>query len=214
MPVYKPMKKPDYFRGNHRPPKPKPIFHSGFHMYGYCINKLPKGYSTRYYDNIPYYYHSGVFYRYDNLSGYIICRPPVGFILRFGTTRKSYPMLPRVIIDVYREPRVRIAEAVALAQYFESLYPTLYRRPDESFYYNNVMSQQYETYYGMDGVYYTSAGGVCTFVNPPIGALTDRLPYDYEEFWVWDRIYYKVDNIIYTVVAPEGVPYYEIVSIL
>ncbi len=183
-------------------------------MFGYTITVLPNGYVTKYYNNVPYYYRSGVFYRHHDVSGFIICRPPVGFVLRFDRmSRTSAPLLPRIIIDNTLDPRVRVAEAAGIAQYFESLYPA-YRRPDDSFYMNNIMAQNYEIYYGLDGIFYTISGGIYTVVTPPLGALTDRLPYDYEEFWIWDRPFYKVDNIIYTIVAPEGIPYYEIVSIL
>ena len=66
----------------------------------------------------------------------------------------------------------------------------------------------------MDGVFYSVFGNTFTVVDPPIGALTDRLPYDYEEIWLGGDLFYLVDNIIYGVVAPEGVPYFEIFCVL
>ena len=210
MPAYKPVKHPDYYKPG-KPYRPAPVFRPGFHMYGIAIERIPKGYTRHYYNNVEYYFYGGVFYRKHNISGYIVCRPPVGFVLNPRNT--NVLAMPLVIIDIARDPAYRISEAIALADYFEYYMPG-YRRPNDNFYSSNVVNQNYEVYYGMDGTYYTIVGGSYRIVNPPIGALTDRLPYDYEEYLINGRIYYKVDNILYTVVAPEGIPYYEIVSLL
>ena len=206
---HKPPKHPQYYRPN-KPHRPKPYYEPGYHMFGTRINNLPVGHVVRNYRNTTYYYYKGVFYRNNNLSGYIISRPPVGF----SFNAYNAPIhLPYVLIDPYRDPSVRISEAIALSRMYARLYPG-YRMLDESFYFDNVLRQQINHYWGMDGIYYTMNGGSYTVVDPPIGALTDRLPYDYEEIWLGGDLFYLVDNILYGVVAPEGVPYFEIFSIL
>ena len=180
-------------------------------MYGTEIRTLPTGYKTYHRNNVTYYYLNGIFYR-ANGSRIVICRPPVGFTIRINSNYDGF-LAPQVIIDIHRDPQTRIEEAIWLAQYFEYVIPG-YRRPDDKFYTKNVTDQNYQIYYGMDGTYYSVSGGYYYVVNPPIGALTDRLPYDYEEYFINGRTFYKVDNILYTVVAPEGIPYYEIFSLL
>lgn len=206
---HKPPKHPEYYKPN-KPYRPKPYYELGYHMFGTRINTLPVGHVVRNYRNSTYYYYNGVFYKHNNLSGYIISRPPVGF--SFNAYNSSL-LLPYVLIDPYRDPSVRISEAIALSRLYARMYPG-YRMLDESFYFENVLHQQVNQYWGMDGIYYTVRGGAYTVVDPPIGAITDRLPYDYEEIWLGGDLFYLVDNILYGVVAPEGVPYFEIFSIL
>lgn len=205
----KPPKHPDYYKPG-KPYDPKPYYSMGYHMFGTRVNKLPVGYVSRVYKNVNYYYYNGVFYKSNNLSGYIICRPPVGFAFN---AYNSAPLLPYVLIDPYRDPSVRIAEAISLSRLYARMYPG-YRMLDETYYMNNVIRQQITQYLGMDGIYYSVTNGTYTIVDPPIGALTDRLPYDYEEIWLGGDLFYLVDNILYGVVAPEGVPYFEIFCIL
>ena len=162
----------------------------GYHMFGNRVNTLPVGHVTRTYGRNTYYYYNGVFYKNNNLSGYIICRPPVGFAFN---AYNSVLILPYVLIDPYRDPSVKIAEAVSLSRLYARMYPG-YRMLDESFYMNNVIRQQITQYVGMDGIYYSINGGTYTVVDPPIGALTDRLPYDYEEIYLGGDLFYLVDN--------------------
>lgn len=212
--------KPDAI--SHKPPKqpvkykpgkynrPAPYYDLGYHMFGTSIKTLPTGYVNRSYGGSSYYYYNGVFYRNNSLSGYVVCRPPVGFT--FNALNKA-PFFPLVLIDLYRDPATRISEAVSLSRLYARMHPG-YRLLDETFYIDNVVRQQVTNYYGFDGIYYTISGGTYTVVNPPIGALTDRLPYDYEEIWLGGDLFYLVDNILYGVVAPEGVPYFEIFCVL
>ncbi|MBO4767951.1 MAG: hypothetical protein J5495_00290 [Bacteroidales bacterium] len=205
----RPPKHPDYYKPN-KPYKPKPYYSVGYHMFGVRTNTLPVGHVRRTYKNTTYYYHNGVFYKSNNLSGYIICRPPIGFA--FNAYNSIPPML-MVITDPYRDDAVKISEAVALSRLYARMYPG-YRMLDESVYINNVVMQRVNRYYEMDGVFYSVIGNTFTVVDPVIGALTDRLPYDYEEIWLGGDLFYLVDNIVYGVVAPEGVPYFEIFTIL
>lgn len=206
---HKPPKHPDYYRPG-KPYNPKPYYSMGYHMFGVRMNTLPVGYVTRSYRNATYYYHNGVFYKSNNLSGYIVCRPPVGFAFN---AYNSIPTMLMVITDPYRDTAVKISEAVALSRLYAKMYPG-YRMLDESVYISNVIKQSTQRYYEMDGIFYSISGNTFTVVDPVIGALTDRLPYDYEEIWLGGDLFYLVDNIIYGVVAPEGVPYFEIFTIL
>lgn len=206
---HKPPKHPDYYRPG-KPYNPKPYYSMGYHLFGVRINTLPVGHVTRTYKNTTYYHYNGVFYKSNNLSGYIICRPPVGFAFN---AYNSIPTMLMVITDPYRDTAVKISEAVALSRLYAKMYPG-YRMLDESVYISNVIKQSTQRYYEMDGIFYSISGNTFTVVDPVIGALTDRLPYDYEEIWLGGDLFYLVDNIVYGVVAPEGVPYFEIFTIL
>ena len=204
----KPPKQPEFH--HNKPMRPKPFYNPGYHMYGTRINTLPKGHTVRYVNKVKYYYYNGIFYRSNNLSGYIITRPPKGYAF----AGNSVPFIPfPVIIDPYRDQATRIAEASALARLYASYYPS-YRPYDDSFYINNVLASSTYMYYQNDGSYYIENGGRFTVTDAPLGALTDRLPYDYEEIYLGNDLFYLVDNILYGVVCPEGVPYFEVFCVL
>ena len=47
---------------------------------GHAVPRLPRGYQRAWYNRMPYYYSSGIFYR-PGLSGYVVVRAPFGSIV-------------------------------------------------------------------------------------------------------------------------------------
>ena len=77
---------PGHDYGHHMPDRidrkpgnfhPKPNYHHVDHYFGHFINRLPRGYHSRRYNKIRYYYYDGIYYRRIN-GYYCICRPPFG----------------------------------------------------------------------------------------------------------------------------------------
>ena len=67
-------------------------------------------------------------------------------------------------------------------------------------------------YYYRDGVFYIiGADGDYYVIEPPIGALVEEIPADFERVVIDDEIFYKVDDTLYKVTVIEGVPYFEVV---
>lgn len=67
-------------------------------------------------------------------------------------------------------------------------------------------------YYYRDGVFYIiGADGDYYVIEPPIGALVESIPSDFERVVIDDEIFYKVDDTLYKVTIIEGVPYFEVV---
>lgn len=76
---------------------------------------------------------------------------------------------------------------------------------------NNVVPQA--SYFYQDGVFYTlGADGRYYVIVPPIGALIERLPDDYEVISIGGNEYYRVDNTIYQLTINDGQPYFEVVG--
>ena len=67
-------------------------------------------------------------------------------------------------------------------------------------------------YYYKDGVFYIiGADGDYYVIEPPIGALVEEIPADFERVVIDDEILYKVDDTLYKVTVIDGVPYFEVV---
>lgn len=67
-------------------------------------------------------------------------------------------------------------------------------------------------YYYKDGVFYIiGADGDYYVIEPPIGALVEEIPADFERVVIDDEIFYKVDDTLYKVTVIDGVPYFEVV---
>lgn len=76
---------------------------------------------------------------------------------------------------------------------------------------NNVVPQA--SYFYQDGVFYTlGADGRYYVIVPPIGALIERLPDDYEVISIGGNEYYRVDDTIYQLTINDGQPYFEVVG--
>lgn len=207
----KPPKEPVFTKKPKKPLKPVEFNRHGYHMFGKKYNSIPKGHTIKYYNDVKFYISSGVFYRYSGVGGfYIVSRPPKGY--SFDIYRSNV-IMPPVLIDPYRDQASRIADAIALANYYSMQHPS-YRRYSDSFYIDNVREQRKYIYLFEDGVYYTFERGLCTVCDAPLGAMTPILPYDYEEIYLGGNLYYLVDNIIFGVVCPEGTPYFEVFCVL
>lgn len=67
-------------------------------------------------------------------------------------------------------------------------------------------------YYYDDGVFYVlDRDGDYYVIEPPIGALVESLPGDYERVYLNDELYYQVENTLYKLSVVNGVPYFEVV---
>lgn len=67
-------------------------------------------------------------------------------------------------------------------------------------------------YYYHDGVFYIiGADGDYYVIEPPIGALVEAIPADYERLVIDDEVFYKVDDTLYKVVIVDGNPFFEVV---
>jgi len=67
-------------------------------------------------------------------------------------------------------------------------------------------------YYYKDGVFYIiGADGDYYVIEPPIGALVEEIPADYERVVIDDEIFYQVDDTLYRVTVIDGIPYFEVV---
>lgn len=67
-------------------------------------------------------------------------------------------------------------------------------------------------YYYKDGVFYIiGADGDYYVIEPPIGALVEEIPADYETVMIDDEIYYQVDDTLYRLTVIDGIPYFEVV---
>jgi len=180
-------------------------------MFGKEYRTLPRNHSVKIYNNVKYYYSSGIFYRYGGIgSHYVISRPPKGY--SFDIYQSNCAM-PPVLIDPYRDQATRIADAITLANLYANQYLS-YRRYEDTYYVNNVLEQNNNIYMFDDGVYFVFDRGICTVCDAPLGAMTPVLPYDYTEVMLGGSVFYLVDNILFGVVCPEGTPYFEVFSIL
>ncbi|MBR3527525.1 MAG: hypothetical protein IKN88_07100 [Bacteroidales bacterium] len=67
-------------------------------------------------------------------------------------------------------------------------------------------------YYYNDGVFYIiGADGDYYVIEPPIGALVEAIPTDYETVIIDDEVFYQVDDTLYRLTIIDGIPYFEVV---
>ncbi|NLD22355.1 MAG: hypothetical protein GX664_07805 [Bacteroidales bacterium] len=67
-------------------------------------------------------------------------------------------------------------------------------------------------YYYDDGVFYVlDRDGDYYVIEPPIGALVESLPRDYERVYLNDELYYQVENTLYKLSVVNGIPYFEVI---
>ena len=68
-------------------------------------------------------------------------------------------------------------------------------------------------YFYEDGVFYVITDyGTYYEIDPPAGALIDRLPEDLRKVRIDGREYYRYDDTVYRLVVVEGVPYFEVLG--
>lgn len=68
-------------------------------------------------------------------------------------------------------------------------------------------------YFYEDGVFYVITDyGTYYEIDPPAGALIDRLPEDLRKVRIDGREYYRYEDTVYRLVVVEGVPYFEVLG--
>ena len=68
-------------------------------------------------------------------------------------------------------------------------------------------------YFYEDGAFYVITDyGTYYEIDPPAGALIDRLPEDLRKVRIDGREYYRYDDTVYRLVVVEGVPYFEVLG--
>ena len=68
-------------------------------------------------------------------------------------------------------------------------------------------------YFYEDGVFYAiTERGTYYEIDPPAGALIDRLPEDLRKVRIDGREYYRYEDTVYRLVVVEGVPYFEVLG--
>lgn len=68
-------------------------------------------------------------------------------------------------------------------------------------------------YFYEDGVFYVITDrGTYYEIDPPAGALVDRLPDDLTKVSIGGREYYRYEDTVYRLVVVEGVPYFEVLG--
>jgi hypothetical protein len=187
-----------------------PAHHFGDHYFGYRLTTLPRGYETRYFDRVPYYYHNGIYYKAYWGGGYIVCRPPVG---TYVTSTLLNVALTAAIINTTIDAITRISNAVKLSKIYSET-NKYYTQREDAIYVNNVAGQNNQQYYYQDGVFYTLANGQYYVIEPPIGALVTELPADYTEVTLGNQTYYQVENALYQITVIDGALYFEVVCTL
>lgn len=190
--------------------KMTPAHYFGDHYFGYRLTTLPRGYETRYFDRVPYYYHNGIYYKTYRGGGYIVCRPPAGV---YVTSTLLNVALTAAIINNTIDAITRISNAARLSRIY-SENNKYYTQRDDVVYVNNVAGQTDRQYYYQDGVFYTLSGGRYYVIEPPIGALVTELPADYIEITLGGQTYYQVENALYQIRVIDGALYFEVACAL
>jgi len=68
-------------------------------------------------------------------------------------------------------------------------------------------------YFYEDGVFYVITDyGTYYEIDPPAGALIDRLPEDLRKVRIDGREYYRYEDTVYRLVVVEGIPYFEVLG--
>lgn len=68
-------------------------------------------------------------------------------------------------------------------------------------------------YFYEDGVFYVITDyGTYYEIDPPAGALVDRLPEDLRKVRIDGREYYRYEDTVYRLVVVEGIPYFEVLG--
>ena len=191
--------------------KPRPAYDAGSHYFGHRIERLPSGYKTMYVNDIRYFYKNGVYYRSHPLAGYIICRPPVGTSIAAKLIKTA--TLIRIAFDTARAINDWANDAAWLSAYHARQYTT-YIPISSQVYLGNIRNQRNYEYFYRDGVFYIYQNGYYYVVDPPIGAVVDRLPEYFEEVYIEGRTYYRVENVLYRASAPYGKVQFEVVAVL
>ena len=201
--------KPVTVRPNHRPEPPRvhprerdflrwdrPSYYWSHnnHYYGHRVKMLPSHVLRHVFNGITYYCYNDIWYRpYGGY--YVVCRPPYGLSLAAD------------IISDIAWAAVTFSYATAAAQNAAIL-------QNQQLGLTQSSATAGSEYFYQDGVFYSrNASGEYHVIVPPVGAMVETLPEDYDMVKLTDgNEYYKVDDTVYKVVISDGRPYFEVVG--
>lgn len=230
-----------YQHNRPRPAMRKPIAHdkpSHFwsrkpHYYGYRVTSIPSHYVRKTHWGVDYYFVDDIWYR-RRAGVYYVCRPPFGVVfapksahfhavaLNFAFYANYYHLsttmseMSRTIAEQNRQ----IAENNRiLAEQNEAIALNSVQANRSAILANELgLVQSYASaasnYYYDDGVFYAqNASGDYYTIIPPVGALVQTLPEDYDLVVLSDgNEYYRVDDTIFRTTVIEGTVYFEVLG--
>ena len=197
-----------YLEPRHRP---IPYHHYGYHYFGHRIHTLPIGYSLIRVGYRDYYYYDGIYYRPYWNGGYYICRPPLGTMI--ASTLFDVAMTT-IAINIIRNEIERARTAAELSGYYAARNTNYTLRTSDDYYNTNLVNQAGQDYYYQDGVFYTLNNGEYRVIEPPIGALVEEIPEDYDEIELGGKTYYQVEDTLYKPTIINGKLHFEVVCSL
>lgn len=197
-----------YLEPRHRP---IPYHHYGYHYFGHRIHTLPIGYSLIRVGYRDYYYYDGIYYRPYWNGGYYICRPPLGTMI--ASTLFDVAMTT-IAINTIRNEIERARTAAELSGYYAARNTNYTLRTSDDYYNTNLVNQAGQDYYYLDGVFYTLNNGEYRVIEPPIGALVEEIPEDYDEIELGGKTYYQVEDTLYKPTIINGKLHFEVVCSL
>ena len=193
-----------YLEPRHRP---IPYHRYGYHYFGHRIYSLPIGYRLIRVGYRDYYYYDGIYYRPYWDGGYYICRPPLGTVI--ASTLFDVAMTT-IAINTIRNEIERARYAAELSSYYAAQNANYTLRTSDDYYNTNLVSQAGQDYYYQDGVFYTLQNGEYRVIEPPIGALVEEIPEDYDEIELGGKTYYQVEDTLYKPTIINGKLMFEV----
>lgn len=204
----RPQQRPDYrpkptpqrpgYRPSQPPPRPGFAPHRVVRPYKpHYIRVLPSGYRPYAYRGINYSFYGGIYYRpYGNT--YIVCRPPVGFIIATAAITTA----------------AIVAVSIAASQNATNNQPAQQsQNTDNSATTSAPTTVNQAQYFYSEGTFYVKKSDEeYEVVSPPIGAQVPAIPEDCEESIIDGKTYYKVDDTYFKTVVVAGKPMFEVVG--
>ena len=188
--------------------RPIPYYYRGYHYFGHRIHTLPYGYSLIRVGYRDYYFYDGIYYRPYWDGGYYICRPPLGTVIASTLFDVA---LTTIAINTIRTEIERARLAAELSGYYAERNAGYTLRTSDD-YSVNLASQAGQDYYYQDGVFYTLSNGEYRVIEPPIGALVEEIPEDYDEIELGGKTYYQVEDTLFKPTIINGKLMFEVVS--
>lgn len=187
--------------------RPLPSYHYGHHYFGHRIHTLPIGYSLVRVGYRDYYFYDGIYYRPYLGGGYYICRPPLGTLI--ASTLFDVAMTT-IAINTIRSEIERARYAAELSSIYAARNTDYVLRTSDDYYNTNLVNQAGQDYYYQDGVFYTLSNGQYRVIEPPIGALVEEIPEDYDEIELGGKTYYQVEETLYKPTILNGKLLFEV----
>ncbi len=187
--------------------RPYPSYHYGRHYFGHRIHTLPIGYSLVRVGYRDYYFYDGIYYRPYLGGGYYICRPPLGTLI--ASTLFDVAMTT-IAINTIRSEIERAQYAAELSSIYAARNADYALRTRDDYYNTNLVKQAGQDYYYQDGVFYTLSNGQYRVIEPPIGALVEEIPEDYDEIELGGKTYYQVEETLYKPTILNGKLLFEV----